>query len=381
MRIIIHISILSLLLLIMGCGAQQADTLETKKLRLAELRKNSLSINQQITELEAEISKLDINQIKKNKVIKVAIEDLQLQKFEHYIEVQGIISANKNVLVSSQTPGAITRINVREGQVVGTGAILAEIDDVVMRSSIDELKTSLDLANILYEKQERLWKKEIGTEVQYLTAKNQKESLERKLKTLESQLDKYKIRAPFRGVVDQVIAKQGELLNPGMPAFRVVNSTDLSLKAKVSEAYSPFIKRGDSVRLEFPTLQKSVKAKISAVGQAINPQDRTFSVDVKLADDPQFKANMYGNISINDRTIDKAIVVPISIIQKSEQGEFIFVAQEENGKWYAKRRFIEQGLSYGGNVVVDGGLEVNEKLITAGDVNDGVEISWENQTN
>lgn len=358
---------LIVVLFLAACGGNEAPkTLEGKKALLQQKKSNLLTLNKEIESLQAEITEMDPTAKDQIKVVPVSTTELLPGKFQHFVKVQGTVEANKNVLVSPQAGGRITKIYVREGQRVGRGTSLAQIDDAIMRRSMEEVHTQLELATIMFDKQSRLWEQEIGTEVQYLTAKSQKESLERRLKTLEEQLKLSKVRSPISGTVDEIMPKVGETVAPGMPAFRVVNPSDLSLTAQLAESYVPYIRKGDLVKVNFPTLNKSYEAKVSLVGQSIDPLGRTFRVEVKLPNDPILKSNMFGEISINDRSVEEAITIPQSIVQKSEQGDFVFVAEQKDGKWNAVRRIIESGLAYDGVVEVTSGLSANEKLVTTG---------------
>jgi membrane fusion protein (multidrug efflux system) len=353
--------------LLAACGGQEKPrTLEGKKKLLQSKKAELLTLNKEIEDLQAEIIALDPKAKNQVKTIPVSTTTLRPGNFQHFVKVQGTVESNKNVMVSPQAGGRITRIFVREGQSVKRGQILAQIDDAVMKSSIDEVKTQLELATIMFDKQQRLWDQEIGTEVQYLTAKSQKESLQRRLKTLGDQLAMSKIKSPINGTVDEIMAKTGETAMPGMPAMRIVSPSDLSLTAQLAESYVPYIRKGDKVKINFPTLDKNLEAQVSFVGQAIDPLARTFRVEVKLPNDPVLKTNMFGEISINDRTVDEAITIPQSLIQKSEEGEFVFVAEQKDGQWVAVRRNIQSGLSYDGIVEVTEGLAENEKLISTG---------------
>ncbi|RMG30812.1 MAG: efflux RND transporter periplasmic adaptor subunit [Bacteroidetes bacterium] len=378
-RYFFSLPVLVLALFVAGCGAQQNETLEAKQAKLKKLNNEMVQLKRQIQELEKEIVQMDPSLAKGEKKTVVLAKTLKPGPFLHFIEVQGTVEANQNIAISPQVGGSIVHIAVKEGQQVRAGQVLARVDDAIMQRNIEEVKTSLELATIMYEKQKNLWEQEIGTEVQYLTAKNQKESLERRLKTLEEQWDKTNIKAPISGTVDEIMVKIGETVSPGYPAFRIVSSRDLSLKAKVSEAYIPYVKKGDRVKLYFPVLDKQLEARVSVVGQSIHPVDRSFDVEVKLPDDPSFKANMYGQISINDRKLDDAIVIPMNVVQKSEQGAFVFVAEQEDGKWVARRRMIQTGLSNDGQIVVSQGLKDGDRLIIMGgnNLSNGQEVVLE----
>jgi len=363
-----------------GCSSGEPTSLGEKKAMLDSKKKQLIALNLEIETLQSEIEKIDPEAKMKVRLIPVSIADLKPTRFEHFIKIQGQVEANKNILVSGMQAGRILAIYVEEGQYVKKGQLLAQIDDAVMKSSIDELKSSLDLANIMFEKQQKLWDQEIGTEVQYLTSKNQKESLERKLVTLEKQLDLSKIKAPISGVVDEIMPKVGEMLSPGYPAFRIVNGSDLSLKANLSEVHLPFIKKGDKVTVTYPTIQVETEVRITSVGQSIDPNNRTFSVEAKLPSNRLFKSNMYGQISVNDQNIENAIVVPLEVIQQTDIGEFVYIAEQNpDGKWYSKRKNIKTGLSAEGEVLIKEGLEAGEKLVTVGykDLSDGQPIVFE----
>jgi RND family efflux transporter MFP subunit len=386
-RVIPFFILLLAVALFAGCGNKAesgAGNLEAKRAELNKLRNNVMGLNQQIRQLEDEIALLDTSNARAVKMISVKTRELKPETLEHFVRVQGKVEAKKNIMVGSKVPGVITQIFVREGQQVSTGQTLAQIDDAVLTSGIDELKTSLDLATILFEKQERLWKQEIGTQVQYLTAKNQKESLERKLSTMYEQKDMYKIKSPISGTVDEVFSKLGENASPGMPSFRVINFSDLSLKANLAESYIPFVKRNDPVKVNFPTINKEMDARVSVVGQEIDPGSRTFSVEVNLPGNPMIKPNMFGELAINDRTAKDAIAVPISLVQKSENGDFVYVAEQNNeGSWIALRRIIKTGVPGKDKVEVLDGLKAGDMLIIAGwdKLSDGQPISITNGEN
>jgi len=379
MKKIITLIILALALSVVSCGNKDEVSLEAKKRRLQNKKNELRELSKEVASLEAEVQQLDPSLRAKAKVSPVVIEELKAQPFKHYVEVQGMVEANQNITVSPMVSGRITRIYVREGQYVKANQVLAQIDDAVLKSNVEEVKTQLKLAEIVYEKQKRLWDQEIGTEIQYLTAKNNKESLESRLATLKEQLSMNRMQAPISGTVDEIYPKVGELTSPGAPAFRIVNARDLSIVAEVPEAYAPYISKGKSVNVDFPILNKNVEGKITTVGQSINPTNRSFKVEVKLPNSKEFKPNMFGEISINDRTLENAITIPLNIIQKTDEGSFVFVAKRKEEKWIARRVNISMGLLAEESAEITKGLEAGDKLITTGykDLSDGQEVSFE----
>lgn len=371
--IIILFAIASFMIACGGEGDKEPVTLEEKKTKLNELRTELTKVSKEIEELETNIKEID-PEAQKVVAIPVQGQSLAAITFKHYVNVQGQVESNRNVLVSPKSSGVITKMNVTQGQNVRAGQVLAQVDDALMRSSMAEMRTQLELLNILFEKQERLWAKEIGTEIQYLQAKNNKESMERRLATIDEQLDMNKIKSPISGIVDEVLPKLGEMVMPGTPAFRIVNPSDLSLNAQISEAYIPYIQKGKSVKVSFVSLSKKMDAKVTFVGQSVDPTSRTFEVEVKLPSDRSLKTNMFGELAINDRTVEDAVCVPLYILQKAEVGNYIYVAEKgSDNQWIARRKIVEIGLSYDGLAQISSGLKVGDVVITDGykDLSDG----------
>ncbi len=188
----------------------------------------------------------------------------------------------------------------------------------------------MELANLLYEKQQSLWNQSIGTEVQYLQAQNQKESLEKQLNVLQQQYEMSKIKSPINGTVDEVMAKLGEAASPGFPSFRVVNLSSMKVVADIAENYAGTIKVGDEVTIRFPDANKEIIKKVTAVSQVIDPASRSFQVDIRLGSEEQkyFHPNMVAVLKIRDYSKENSITVPINIVQNSEEGKFVFLAKQ-----------------------------------------------------
>jgi RND family efflux transporter MFP subunit len=346
---------------------QQDNSLGGKKARLAELKTQSSGLQTEIRKLEEEIASMDSSASSEVKVKQVLITEVQSSEFRHYVSVQGTLEAEENLMVSPKMPGMVKDIRVKEGDVVSKGQVLVVLDDEVLKKSIDELKAGLDQVTVLYEKQKSLWDQKIGTELQYLTLKNQKESLEIKMITLKAQLGQAMVTAPFSGVIDAVFIKTGSMAAPGAPLLQLVNTNLLKASAKVPDSYVSFIKQGDQVLVNFPDLNKEVAASVSYVGRIVDPLSRTFKIEVKLpSSDPGLKPNLLAMVRINDKSLKEAIVIQENIIQPTENGKVLFVAGSENGKQVAEQRTVTTGLSYNGKVVILSGLEKGDKLITTG---------------
>ncbi|GAB3944384.1 efflux RND transporter periplasmic adaptor subunit [Spirosoma harenae] len=369
---------IALMSLLAACSGEKKSDLETKREELSELKTQQGELNTKIKALEAELTKLDPKKQEDVRVKDVTVAPLTASTFKHFVELQGTIDAKNNVQVSPKSGGVVTAVYVKEGDNVRAGQAIAKVDDQLLRESMEEVKTQLSLANTVFEKQASLWKQQIGTEIQYLQAKNNKESLERRLSTLNTQLGQSTVTAPISGVVDHVMVKVGQSAAPGMGLVQVVNLSQLKAVAKVSDTYSGSVRKGDAVDIEFPDLNKKLNSKISFVATTVDPSNRTFTIEAPLPSDNALKPNMLARIKINDKTQAKAIVINQNLIQSTEAGQLVYVAVNEGGKKIAKAKTIKTGQSYGGQIEVTQGLQSGDQIVTTGyqDLVDGQPINF-----
>lgn len=361
-----------------ACSGEKKEGLEGKKEELAKLKSEQTATEQKIKLLEKEIAKLDPVKAQEAKTKPVTVATLNPETFRHYVELQGTVDAKNNVMVTPKSGGAVTKMYVKEGDNVKSGTVIAKIDDSILRESIEELKTQLTLITTLYEKQKNLWDQKIGTELQYLQAKNNKESLEKKLVTLNTQLSQSNVISPMAGVVDQVNVKVGELASPGMGVVRIVNLSNLKVAAKVADTFAASVKKGDEVIVKFPDLNKEYRARISFVSTTVDPLSRTFTIEANLPSDRSIKPNMMAQVQINDAIRKDALVIEQNYVQSTENGEVVYVAVSEGNKKIARARKVKTGLSYNGKVEILEGLASGDQVITLGyqDVSDGQPISY-----
>ncbi|NJN41398.1 MAG: efflux RND transporter periplasmic adaptor subunit [Flammeovirgaceae bacterium] len=280
-----HTFLLALITGILGisCSSTEVSDVDVKKSELENARAQMDELRVTISTLEKEIKALDPTFMVNNNAILVSVLNLNKKEFEHKVEVRGSVESRKNILISAQIGGKIVEVHVREGDKVKSGDLLVSLDADIILNSIAELRTALELATSVYNKQAKLWKDNIGTEIQYLQAKNNKESLERKLATAHSQLDQAIIKAPFNGAVDLVQAREGELATPGLPLVRIVNQDDMYIKADVSEKFIGKFSVGDKLEVFFPAQDKRILSSIASVSQVINAENRTFVVEASLS--------------------------------------------------------------------------------------------------
>lgn len=356
--------VLTLSWVVYSCGgASEESPAEAKIAQLNELKNQVNALNTQIQDLEKEIAAIDPEFAKANKKsILITTANVEQANFEHFVELTGSVLSKKNVSISSETAGTILEIPVVEGMRVNKGQVLARVDSESITRNIDELKNNLDLATTLFEKQARLWEQEIGTEIQYLEARNRKEGLERSLASLETQLAKTIIRAPFEGTIETVNVRLGELVQPGMAMIQFVGDSDLYIEADVSESYIGVLDKGDSVMVFFPNLDRQVATKVSSVGAIINPNNRTFKVEVYLPKIENVKPNMISVLKIKDYENPNATIVPSHLILSDNRGDYVFVVEDD----MAKKKYVKRGQTFDLKTEVLSGLTPGQVLVDKG---------------
>ncbi|MEQ9289842.1 MAG: efflux RND transporter periplasmic adaptor subunit [Cyclobacteriaceae bacterium] len=376
MRNILSLTVLTALI---AAGCSSKPDVEKKKEELTAFRTELKELNQKISTLEAEIEELDPT-FGKKEIKKTLITAIDAKKdyFEHKVEVRGSIESRKNVTIGSEVPGKVERILVKEGQQVTKGQTLLTLDASIVRNNIAELKTALELAKTVYERQSNLWKKNIGTEIQYLQSKNNYESLERKLATANSQLDQAIIKAPFSGSLDRVIAKEGEITQPGMPLLRLVNPKDVYIRSDISERFIGVFSKGDEVEVYFPVQDKKMVSKITSVGQVINSQNRTFEVEIEVPFGfGSVTPNQVVVLKLRDYKNEEAISVPTMIIQKDSKGSYVYNIEKEGANLVAKKLHVKTGMSYGSQTEILSGVKAGQTIAYKGfrDLAEGVFVT------
>lgn len=346
--------------------------------KLAEYEKAKSKLEEQKTkvhELKTELIEAGIIQESENLSL-VTTFALEPEHFERKVDIRGTVKSKGNITLSPESPGQVTKVLVREGQKMQKGQVLVIQDAEVLKNTIAELKTSLDLANTMYERQKKLWDKNIGTEVQYLEAKNRKESLERKLATTRSQLDKTKIKAPFSGVIDLVNIRVGEMVQPGQPIVRLVSLDNMYIKADVSEAYIGKFKAGQKVKVYFPSIDTELESKVSALGQVIELNNRTFELEVQIPTKGNVKPNMIAVLSIADYVNENALSIPNNLIFRDNNGAFVYMLKKVDGNDVAMRADVALGITAGTKTEVLNGLKAGDVIIEKGiyDIANGAQV-------
>ncbi|MFN0015381.1 MAG: efflux RND transporter periplasmic adaptor subunit [Saprospiraceae bacterium] len=368
------VTLSALALLFAACGGPAQD----KAAQLAALKEEKSALESQIAQLEKEVGPSMGGQ---QRVRTVALTEMQPQVFRHYIDLQGRVDAEENVPVTAKMPGTLVRVLVKNGDFVKKGQLLAQLDDDVMLKGLSELDLQLKTAEDIYNRQKGLWDQKIGTEIQFIQAKTNKEALEQRIATTKEQWQQTKILAPIAGTVDMVILKTGQAIAPGMPLCNVINLSQLKITGDVPEAYGAKLKQGLSVEIFFPDTDKEVASRVTYVSKTINPMSRTFTVECALpAGGGDYRANMIAVMKIIDYQNPKAMVVPVNLIQTAEGGEFVLAADVsgEGNTATVRRVPITQGRNYNGMVEISSGLKPGDRVISTGfqDVNGGETVAF-----
>lgn len=358
-----------------ACGASSPKgDLEKLRAEMDSLKTVRTKLDDRILALERSIAEKD------STIEDKLVTSVQAGKdvFKHYFEVYGNVQSDKSAVLYAENAGVVQAIRVKEGQSVKKGQVLLAQDVELIDKNINEIETQLDLATTLYEKQKRLWDQNIGSEVQFLEAKNRKESLENSLATAREQKQRSTVVAPFDGVVDKIFPKVGELVAMSSPIVRLVNIDELYINADISERYMGDLTQGDSVWV-IVNRNDTIKSAISRVGDYINPSNRSFEIRVDLKEKVSvLRPNSLVVLKINDHTEEDVIVIPSSIIMQDGSGEdYVFtIGQNEHKDQVARKTPVQTGLSYLGKTVVKKGLTEGDDLIDKGSrkVRDGDKV-------
>jgi len=351
------------IILLAACTNKPKDP----KAELADLKKQQADIAAKILALKTATGVKD-----SVKVTDVNTVEVKTSTFVNYVQIQGKVDAKDNVTAYPQSPGTITGLYVKVGDHVSQGQVLAQLDNSVLKQNIAQAETQANLANTVYQRQKNLWDQKIGTEVQFLQAQANMQGAQKQVAGLRQQADMYRIVSPISGTVDQMDLKLGQAASPGATGIRIVNADNLKVKADVPESYATRVNQGQVVLVEFPDANDSLKTKVTFAAKVIDPASRSFAIEVQLPTNKNLRPNMTAILKIADYTKAASVVIPFNAIQKSEQGDYVFI--NDNGT--AKRVLIKEGATYNNQTEILSGLKAGDQLITAGasDVEDGSKI-------
>lgn len=373
MKYLSYISILALLVLV-SCGEKQTSVDDIiKNGSRAELQQTREALNKEMRDLNSKIKQLDEKLADFEDSSKYALVEavkLKPKHFKHYVKVQGDVTTDQNIMIYPEFSGVLEAIYIKEGDEVKKGQRLAKIDDGGQSSQLAEMEARRELAKTRFERQERLWKENIGSEIQFLEAKTAYEQIKNSVDQMRSQLNKSVIYAPFNGKVDEIITDQGQVVSPGQtPIFRLLNLGKMYVSANVPESYVGSIKEGTEAIVNLRALGKTFVGEVTQVSSNISEKNRNFRVRVSIPDSIDFvKPNLIATLRLNDYEAQDAIVIPENILQENALGEsFTFALDMENdsiGK--ADFRELKLGKHYQGEIEILSGLQASDIVITEG---------------
>lgn len=343
----------------------------------SESANSETSVEERLKKLEAERAELDtkiaelrLQQGTVEKAVPVELMDLSQNPFSHYTSVYGEVQSDQDVNMNPKSMGVVRNVNVHEGQRVSKGQVLAQIDNEMVLRRLKEAKDSYEFIKTIFEKQKVVWDKKVGSEVEYLKAKNDKESMENRIAILNEELSNMRITAPFSGVIDKVYIKEGETASPSMPAFHLVSESNLKVKTDISEAVASKLKKGDKANIIFPDLElDTLNLTISAISQSIDRVNRTVSIYVDLPKSVynKVKPAMLATVKFKTAEINDAITLPTNLIQQEGTTDYVLVASKNKSqKLEAAKKIIVKGKTYNGVTEIIGGLKLDDKIISVG---------------
>ena len=360
-------------LLLASCGNTkkgEEGNLNDKKAKLEELKKQQSGVNSEIAQLEKELALLDTSRSGGNPKL-VSVRPIMQSNFTHYIDLQGRIDATNISYVAPPNGqgGVVTALYVKQGDNVRKGQTLAKLDDQVIRQQIEPLRVQLTAAEDTYRRTQNLWDQGIGTYQQVLTAKTQVETLRRQIGIIQKQIGLMTVTAPSSGVADLVNVRIGETFvgnTPAGPQIRIVNTGKLKIVAEVPENYLGRVGEGSKIQVALPNINKTFEARVNVAGKIIDPARRTFYIEAPIPSDPDFKPNQVANVRIQDYAKEGAVTIPVNTLQNDDRGKFVMVAVNEGGKMIARKKAIDVGELYNGELEVKSGLQATDQLIVEG---------------
>ena len=359
--------------LIFSCESENksvSEVIASNNIELIKLKREEINNKQQEIYKKLNLIDLKLNELENNsKNPIVSTSRIIKQDFNHYVELQGDVKSEKIISIYPEFSGIINEIFVKSGESVDKGQVLATIDDGGLKQQLSQLQITFNLAKTTYERQERLWGQKIGSEIQYLESKSMFEAQSKAIEQLTKQLNKTIIKAPFSGIIDNVIVKKGEVVYPGRSNLMLlVNMQEMYVESKVPENYINSITKGKDVVIEAPMLNIALKSKIRLVANYINPLNRTYRIEAEIPkNNYKIKPNLNVKLKVNDYTSENAILIKLNHINiDSNNDEYVYKIINKDGKNYALKTIIETGKNNGNFIEVLKGLTENDEIVSEG---------------
>ena len=361
--------IICMLFLLAACSGNKEENkdLVGKKAELEKLTKERDALSTKISTLEAELQKMD-GAASSEKAKLVEVTELLNRDFTHYIELQGkITTENLSYVTPRGMGGQVKSVYVKEGDNVKKGQLLMKLEDGIIQQNIKQVESQLSFAKNIFSRQENLWNEGIGTEVQFLSAKNNVESLEKQLDLVKEQLGTTSVYAHVSGIIEDVNIRVGEtFMGSPLAGMTIINPGSLKAVVDVPENYISKIRKGMPVVVSIPDLNQSFNSNINLISETINSISRSFVAESKVTGNANLKPNQIVIVKILDHEAKNTIVVPVETVQSDEKGKYVYVLTQEGNKTIARKRAITIGEFYDEIIEVNAGLATGDKLITKG---------------
>ncbi|MFW5822214.1 MAG: efflux RND transporter periplasmic adaptor subunit [Tangfeifania sp.] len=361
-------------LFLAACGSSNVSDEASKQKELQQYKKELSQLEEKIETLENELEDK-----KTEEAVKISVAELDTQRFEHFIEVTGQVEAALNLDISPESTGVIEAVHVKEGQRVGKGQVLGKLKTDALERTLEELDVQLGLAETNFQRQKNLWDQNIGSEMQFLQAKSNKESLEKRIDGIKAQLEMSDIISPVNGIVEMVYQEKGEIGSPQTPYAKVLNIDKVKIYAEISETYLTKVDEGQMVNISLPAIDRETKAPISQIGNFIDPNNRTFRIRIDMRNpDKMIKPNLVSVIRIRDYVSEGAIVIPSLYIKEDFKGDYTYVVKNVNGTERAQKVYLETGMTNNNRTEILDGLSAGMKIISEGhtQVADGTPVTY-----
>ena len=356
----IIVALFAVAIILQACSDGKSTDLKSK---LTELKSKRDALNTEISEIEA---KLGVSEVA---LTSVEVMEIKKEHFTKYVNMQSVVYSDKNSNLSPKMGGIVVKINAEPGDFVQAGKVLVELDNSIQLRKLAEAKNRLEFIETIYNKQKSIWEKKVGSEIEYLKAKNDFESMQKTIALIEEEIDMLKLKAPFSGYVDLVNTKIGEAVSPGYGAVLMSTNSDLEVRTEFPENYINNIKKGNDVIVEFPDLGiEPLNLKITSISSSVNKKDRTLISVIKLPNNiKDIRANMTCVAKYSTYQADSAVVIPVNLVQRDKVGAFVYVAsKDKSGKPISVKKLIKLGQDYNDKIEVLSGLDAGDMLITYG---------------
>lgn len=361
---------------IIGCSGDQSvsttELIEAKDLNGLKTQKEDKlktlnALKMELSQINAAIANLDPSE----KLALISMFEVKPENFDHHIEIQANIKTRQNVLLYPEYNGTLKKVYVEEGQKVKKGKLLAQIDDAGLKNQLEQLQIQTKLSKITYERTQRLWDQNIGSEMNLLQAKATYESQLKTVAQLKKQLQRTQILAPFSGTIDEIVANTGANLLPGQtPVMRIVNLKKMYTEASVPERYLEQVKKGTSATVKIPMLDREYPTTIRQTGNFINPNNRSFRVETLLPNpDEMIKPNLSCKLKINDYSNPEALMIPMRIVKENASGKKYIFKLKSDGKdqvYRTEQTFVRLGKNSVDKVEVLEGIQAGDLLVDEG---------------